>query len=182
MQGMRCLEKPRDWDYREDHSQQPVVLSYLHAFSPSEIEKSGFYTESPISTLSRRAPRFSYSDQRKSRARTRNFAAKRYPHLPLTSSAGRSDFFPAGSASSCEVAQGVVWDRKLPEKMQEPHPCERRKSAAANELLAVIGVAQATSRQGLRAFTDWPSRGRRRVRSSEGAACSIRSSFDNHWQ
>jgi hypothetical protein len=59
MQGMRCLEKPRDWQYREERSQQPDVLSVLHACSPSKIEKSGFYTESPISTLSRRAPRFS---------------------------------------------------------------------------------------------------------------------------
>src|SRR6267143_3777207 len=119
MQGMRCLEKPRDWDYREDHSQQPVVLSYLHAFSPTEIEKSGFYTESPISTLSRRAPRFSYSDQRKSRPRTRNFAGKRYPHPPLTSSAGRSDFFPRAAHPFARLRRGGAicvraecWDTK----------------------------------------------------------------------
>src|SRR6267378_6323868 len=51
MEGMRCLEKPRDRDYREERSQQPDVLSVLHACSPSEIENSGFWAESPISTL-----------------------------------------------------------------------------------------------------------------------------------
>jgi hypothetical protein len=52
MQGMRCPENPRDRQYREERSQQPHVLSYLHACSPSEIENSGFYAESPISIFS----------------------------------------------------------------------------------------------------------------------------------
>jgi len=107
MQGMRCLEKPRDWDYREDHSQEPNVLSYLHACSPSEIENSGFRRNLRFQHYPGGPPRFSYSDQRKSRARTRNFAGKRYPHPPLTSSAGRSDFFPGVAHPFREVAKRV---------------------------------------------------------------------------
>src|SRR6267378_2774400 len=108
MQGMRCLEKPPNWQYREHHSQEPDVLSFLHACSPSEIENSGFWAESPISTLSRQAPRFSYSDQRKSRTRTRNFAGKRYPHPPLTSSAGRGDFFPGVARPFARLRKGAL--------------------------------------------------------------------------
>src|SRR5437016_5215874 len=107
MQGMRCLEKPRDWQYREERSQQPHVLSYLHACSPSGPENSGFYAETPISTFVFRKtipPPFSHVK--------RGWAA-----------GGRRILLSRG----CERA---LWGGKLPERMGEPHPCEKRKSAA----------------------------------------------------
>src|SRR5882672_1308895 len=123
MQGMRCLEKPRDWQYREKHSQKPHVLSYLHAFSPSEIENSGFYAESPISSLplpQNDTPAFL---PRQARARVTPFRRAPRPG-PTGTFSVKVEPTPGGVPFLSRGCERVLWGRKSPVKMQEPHPAK----------------------------------------------------------